>query len=286
MPPKSTYFFPKPLSGSSSIRSIDDAWLETCRSASRTSAACSRSCRPRSSASRSCGAARGRRDDRDRPGAEDAVVARLAARRRGLRPRLGGARYARRSAPEGAPSRRRPDRRLGEREGGIPFFSLLARRRRGLDDGRRRSATSTTSARRGVDGRARSRRVPRRSTAGRRARRTTIEILSFEGTTTRAIADRSAASPMSPAASGSWARSRCRSATSRRPRRRGGVSQGGTLRGHRGRAAPASASAARDRAVRGSALRAAPLDLGMRSRLAAARARRSSCAGSQRRCTR
>ena len=43
----------------------------------------------------------------------------------------------------------------------------------------------------------------------------TIEILSFEGTTTRAIADRIGAhGSMSPTACGSWARLRCRSAIS------------------------------------------------------------------------
>ena len=99
----------------------------------------------------------------------------------------------------------------------------------------------------------------------------TIEILSFEATTTPIVADRIGPWSASPTACGSWARSRSRSATSRPvASTRVVLAEARALGRHRRRAAARARVRARDRALRGSALRGAPLDLVARSRLAAA----------------
>ena len=124
--------------------------------------------------------------------AEDAVVARLAATRRGLRPRLRGARRARRSAPEETAVVVDPIDGSVNAKRGIPFFSFSL----AVADGSTMGDVTfgyvydfgsgeEWTAERGRG------RLPRRSPSRERhARRTTIEILSFEGTTTPAIAER------------------------------------------------------------------------------------------------
>ena len=96
------------------------------------------------------------------------VVARLRAGRRGLHARLRGARRGELRLGGPVARRRRPDRRLAEREARHPVLLALGRRRGRRHDGRRRLRLRLRLRHgRGVDGDARRRRVPER----RRARR-------------------------------------------------------------------------------------------------------------------
>ena len=137
MPPKSTYFFPKPLSGL--LFPSGDAvtpWLETCRLCVEDIRGVLQRLPTRAEREPVLAARRGRgRHDRDRPGGRGRGRRASRRARRGLRARLRGARRAdvRRGRP--APHRRRPDRRLGEREARDPVLLILARRRRRADDG-------------------------------------------------------------------------------------------------------------------------------------------------------
>ena len=137
MPPKSTYFFPKPLSGLlfHPLESMTP-WLETCR-------LCVADIRDvldgmPTRVEREPVLRLGEGGDETTAidqAAEDAVVARLAALDEDfvLVSEELGVRVVRRGGR--APSGRRSDRRLGEREARDPVLLVLARRGRGLDDG-------------------------------------------------------------------------------------------------------------------------------------------------------
>ena len=161
--------------------------------ASATSRTCSATCRHGPSASRSSGPAKAA-TTRPRSTRRPRMRSSSGSSALGARPdaRLGGARRPDVRQRRRPARRRRPDRRLGEREARHPVLLPLARRRGGRHDGRRLLRLRLRLRRtRGVGRRARTRGAS--STVSRstgRGRRTTIEILSLEGTTTEAIAAR------------------------------------------------------------------------------------------------
>ena len=148
--------------------------------------------------------------------AEDAVVRRLEALGGRLHARLGGARRAAFGAGGPTRGRRRPDRRLAERQARDPVLLALDRGRRRRHDGRRRlrlrlrlrhaarSGSASAAAARCLNGAPLDAPRPKDE----------IEILSFEATTTAASPTRPRRWSESPTGCGSWARSRSRSATS------------------------------------------------------------------------
>ena len=173
------------------------------------------SCRPASSASRSSAQGAGGDDTTAiDQAAEDAILARF--RDLDVHDRLGG---VGRVGDGRDARRRRPDRRLAEREARHPVLLALDRVRRRRDDGRRRSsATSTTSAparsgsaRRGEGATAERRAARRRQAEGRD--RDPLLRGDAAPRSSRATRRRS---PASPTGCGSWARSRSRSAISPR----------------------------------------------------------------------
>ena len=288
MPQKSTYFYPKLTSGLLFHPLVDRLARALPRRGRGRRAPCSASCPTR--AEREPVARQGKGGDDTTAideAAEQAVRRAASTASSGVDARLRGDRRS--SATGAAAGRRRPDRRLAERQARDPVLLALDRGRGGRDDGRRPLRLRLRlRLRRGVDGRAGRRRLARtasRSTASRR--RTTIEILSLRGDADRARRRAGAGrSSGSPTGCGSWARWRSRSATS--------PPAGSTPSARSRRARSVDIAAAqllvrerglRDRAVRGAAVRRRAA----RSRGALARRRRRDAgalrAGSRMRCS-
>ena len=240
MPQKSTYFFPKPLSGLL-FHPVGDDGLARHLSAlrrghprgARAPADASRS------ASRCCGSAR----------------AATTRRRSTRRPRTPSSRGSPRSRRTSCSSRRSSASGCSARaaRGGSSSTRSTARSTRSAgsrssrsrspspraDDGRRRVRLRLRlRLRRGVDGRARQRRVPQRRAARRRGPKDPIEILSFEGTTTATIAERIAAVARARRRAAGHGLARALALPSGcRARRRRLLAQAGALGRHRRRAA-------------------------------------------------
>ena len=270
MPQKSTYFFPKPLSGLlfHPVDLVTD-WLAVCRArASRTSEDVLESCRPAPSGS-PCPARRGRRrHDRDRRGGGG------RGRRAGSRRRASTSCSSRRSSACGrsatAASRRvvvDPIDGSVNAKRGIPFFSLSLAVADGPDDGRRRLRLRLRLRRRArsgwpsagsgafLDGAPLGAAGPE----GRRSRSSSLEATTHAS----AIADRApAAASASPAAPRDGLARALALPSGRGSRGRASAPEAGSVGRHRCRPAARARARARDRAVRGSAVRRAPLDLG------------------------
>ena len=237
LPQKTTYFFPKLLSGllfhpsrdglarglPRGVADVDDVLAELPTRAEREpvlGSARAATTRPRST--------RRRRRRSSAPARLDVPLT-LVSEELGELEFGGGAAVA---------GRRRPDRRLAEREAGHPVLLALAR-------GRRRAGHARRGLRlrlrlrdpRGVDGRARRRRLPGGERLGAVRPKDKIEILSFEATTTAFVAESaSAVAARVPASDHGLARALALPPR-RRARRRRLLAEAGALGRHRRRAA-------------------------------------------------
>ena len=137
LPQKTTYFYPKLISGLSCSR-CESRGSRPAATAAAASGRCWSSCRRGSSGSRSSGRRGRRRHDGDRRGRRGGGRRAARAARRGLHARLRGARRGDVRLGRPVARRARPDRRLAEREAGHPVLLALARRRGRAGDARRR----------------------------------------------------------------------------------------------------------------------------------------------------